>query len=101
MTYKYKVQTVEVSGELAEIIAGSSESTPPEHLAPGEKRNAREGFGIAGLRSFVMLAQIGAVGGYLAHRLNLPWLLAAVLVGLTPVMHDIDWTGRVPLLLSS
>ncbi|MFN7978673.1 MAG: heparan-alpha-glucosaminide N-acetyltransferase domain-containing protein [Vicinamibacterales bacterium] len=27
--------------------------------------------------------------------------LAAVLVGLTPVMHDIDWTGRVPLLLSS
>lgn len=45
-----------------------------------EKRNAREGFGIAGLRSFVMLAQIGAIGGYLAHVLALPWLFAAVVV---------------------
>lgn len=27
--------------------------------------------------------------------------LAVALVGLTPVVHEIDWTGRVPLLLSS
>lgn len=45
-----------------------------------EKRNAREGFGIAGLRSFVMLAQAGAIGGYLAHTLALAWLFAAVVV---------------------
>jgi uncharacterized membrane protein (DUF4010 family) len=45
-----------------------------------ERRNAREGGGIAGLRSFVMLAQLGAVGGYLSHTLNLPWVLAAVVL---------------------
>ena len=43
-----------------------------------EKRNMREGSGNAGLRSFVMLAQLGAVGGFLGQRLALPWLLPAV-----------------------
>ncbi len=28
-------------------------------------------------------------------------VLAAALVGLTPVMHEVDWTGRVPLFLAS
>lgn len=45
-----------------------------------EKRNVREGFGIAGLRSFVLLAQLGAIGGYLAQSLAMPWILVATIV---------------------
>ena len=46
-----------------------------------EKRNQREGSGIAGVRSFVLLAQVGAIGGYFALMLSTPWpLVAAVLV---------------------
>jgi uncharacterized membrane protein (DUF4010 family) len=45
-----------------------------------EKRNMREGFGIAGLRSFVLLALLGAVGGYMGTALAMPWMLPAVVV---------------------
>lgn len=45
-----------------------------------EKRNMREGFGIAGLRSFVLLALLGAVGGYMGTALAMPWILPAVVV---------------------
>lgn len=45
-----------------------------------EKRNAREGGGIAGLRSFVMLAQVGAIGGFLSRDLGSPWILAIALL---------------------
>jgi len=45
-----------------------------------EKRNEREGFGIAGLRSFILIAQIGAMGGYLAKTLAMPWILVAALL---------------------
>lgn len=45
-----------------------------------EKRNMREGFGIAGLRSFVLLAMLGAVGGHLGTELATPWILPAVVV---------------------
>jgi len=41
-----------------------------------EKRNEREGFGIAGLRTFMLLTLIGAVGGYLAQEMKAPWILA-------------------------
>lgn len=40
-----------------------------------EKRNVREGFGIAGLRSFIMLSQIGAIAGYLGKELAMAWVL--------------------------
>lgn len=45
-----------------------------------EKRNMREGFGIAGLRSFVLLSMLGAVGGHMATTLAMPWVLPAVVV---------------------
>ena len=45
-----------------------------------EKRNVREGFGIAGLRSFVLLSQIGAIAGYLSVRLATPWILPAAVL---------------------
>lgn len=51
-----------------------------------EKRNLREGFGIAGLRSFIMLAVIGAVAGFLGARLAMPWLLPAALVAAAGVV---------------
>lgn len=51
-----------------------------------EKRNAREGGGIAGLRSFIMLAQMGAVGGFLAVQLGTPWILAGVVVAVAGVV---------------
>ena len=52
-----------------------------------EKRNTREGFGIAGVRSFILIAQIGAIGGYLSQTLALPWILPATVgvVGATIV----------------
>jgi uncharacterized membrane protein (DUF4010 family) len=45
-----------------------------------EKRKQDEGSGSAGLRTFVMLTQLGAIGGYLGKELALPWLLPAVLI---------------------
>ncbi|MFY9341776.1 MAG: MgtC/SapB family protein [Planctomycetota bacterium] len=48
-----------------------------------EKRNMREGFGVAGLRSFVLLAQLGAVGGFLGVKLQMPWMLPATLAAAT------------------
>jgi len=45
-----------------------------------EKRNTRAGFGHAGLRSFVLLSQLGALGGYLSQQFASPWILAATLV---------------------
>lgn len=45
-----------------------------------EKRNVREGFGIAGLRSFMLLAQIGAIGGFLGKSLEMAWILPATVV---------------------
>ncbi len=51
-----------------------------------EKRNVREGFGIAGLRSFVLLAQLGAVGGYLGVRLQMPWVLPCVVLAAAGVV---------------
>lgn len=51
-----------------------------------EKRNAREGFGIAGLRSFVMLAMVGAVAGFLARELASPWLLGTAVLAVAGVV---------------
>ncbi len=52
-----------------------------------EKKNMRRGFGVAGVRSFVMLALVGALAGYLATELDMPWLLpAAVLAAAAAVV---------------
>ncbi len=59
-----------------------------------EKRNMREGFGIAGLRSFVLLAMLGAVGGYMGTQLAMPWILPAVVV----VVGIVVATGYVAAL---
>ncbi|MBL8755066.1 MAG: MgtC/SapB family protein [Planctomycetes bacterium] len=48
-----------------------------------EKRNVREGFGVAGLRSFVMLATLGATGGYLGVQLQQAWMLPATILAAT------------------
>jgi uncharacterized membrane protein (DUF4010 family) len=45
-----------------------------------EKRNEREGGGAMGLRSFVLLAMLGAIGGHLATAGGFPWMLPAVIV---------------------
>lgn len=45
-----------------------------------EKHNMRQGFGIAGVRSFVMLALIGAAAGFMSTTLALPWVLPAAIV---------------------
>jgi uncharacterized membrane protein (DUF4010 family) len=51
-----------------------------------EKRNVREGFGIAGLRSFVMFAMVGAIGGHLAHTLQAPWVLVASIAAVAAIV---------------
>lgn len=51
-----------------------------------EKRNIREGFGIAGLRSFVLLAQVGAIAGFLGGRLQMPWLLPVTVLAIAGVV---------------
>lgn len=45
-----------------------------------EKRLADGDLGTAGLRSFVLLAQLGAVGGYLGQQLEMAWILPATVV---------------------
>jgi uncharacterized membrane protein (DUF4010 family) len=46
-----------------------------------EKRKAEEGeSGIAGLRTFTLLALLGAAAGYVAQSLSSPWVLAAALL---------------------
>jgi len=51
-----------------------------------EKRNTREGYGVAGLRSFVLLSQLGAIGGWLGMRLGSPWILGATLLAAAAVV---------------
>ncbi len=45
-----------------------------------EKRKADAGHGPAGLRTFVLLSLLGAVGGYLGQRFGTPWILAVTLL---------------------
>ncbi|MBL9076632.1 MAG: MgtC/SapB family protein [Planctomycetes bacterium] len=51
-----------------------------------EKRNTRTGHGHAGLRSFVLLSQIGALGGFLSQQFASPWILAATLLAATAMV---------------
>jgi uncharacterized membrane protein (DUF4010 family) len=51
-----------------------------------EKRNVRAGHGNAGLRSFVMLSQVGACAGYLGIAHSLGWVLPAALLGTAMVV---------------
>ena len=45
-----------------------------------EKRKAEEGgVGAHGLRTFILFAELGALGGFLATRLASPWILVATL----------------------
>lgn len=44
-----------------------------------EKRNTREP-GTMGLRSFVLVSQLGAAGGYLGVKLSMPWILPVVVL---------------------
>ncbi len=45
-----------------------------------EKRRDAESHGIGGLRTFILIAEIGAIGGYLSLVLSAPWILPAVLL---------------------
>ena len=46
-----------------------------------EKRKAEEGeSGIAGLRTFTLLALFGAAAGYISQTTSSPWILAAALI---------------------
>jgi uncharacterized membrane protein (DUF4010 family) len=51
-----------------------------------EKRNMREGFGVAGLRSFVMFAMLGAIGGFLAVHMQMPWVLVATIAAVAALV---------------
>jgi uncharacterized membrane protein (DUF4010 family) len=51
-----------------------------------EKRIADDGHGIAGLRSFVLFAEAGAVAGYLAKVLAMPWIVPAVVIAVATVL---------------
>jgi uncharacterized membrane protein (DUF4010 family) len=62
-----------------------------------EKRKVEEGgVGAHGLRTFILLAELGAVGGYLAARLSSPWVLVATLAAATAaVVAGYVQEGRV------
>ncbi len=45
-----------------------------------EKRIAEKGFGIGGIRTFVLMAEAGAVAAWLTTELHAPWIFAAALV---------------------
>jgi uncharacterized membrane protein (DUF4010 family) len=46
-----------------------------------EKRKTDEGdIGVGGLRTFILLALVGAISGWLAHTLEMPWILVGGLL---------------------
>lgn len=47
-----------------------------------EKHRERSGHGAAGLRSFMLIAEVGAIAAWLAQQLTAPWLVGVVLVAL-------------------
>ncbi|MFN4289629.1 MAG: MgtC/SapB family protein [Permianibacter sp.] len=47
-----------------------------------EKHRERSGHGAAGLRSFMLIAEVGAIAAWLAQQLTAPWLLGVVLIAL-------------------
>jgi uncharacterized membrane protein (DUF4010 family) len=51
-----------------------------------EKRNVRAGHGNAGLRSFVMFSQLGAIAGYLGTVHAMAWVLPAALLAAAAVV---------------
>ncbi|MFZ1430728.1 MAG: MgtC/SapB family protein [Geminicoccaceae bacterium] len=62
-----------------------------------EKRKLEEGDqGIAGLRTFILVALIGAVAGYLAEVAALPWLVVAAVVAVAgPVIAGYVTLARI------
>lgn len=51
-----------------------------------EKRMAEKGFGIGGIRTFILLAEAGAVCAWLSDLLHAPWLFAAGLASATLIL---------------
>ena len=49
-----------------------------------EKRKAEGGNGATGgLRTFILIAQVGASAGWISQAVGMPWLLVASLAGVT------------------
>lgn len=51
-----------------------------------EKRIAEKGFGVGGLRTFVLLAEAGAVAAWLNTELNTPWIFPAALAAVSAMV---------------
>ena len=47
-----------------------------------EKHRERSGHGAAGLRSFMLIAELGAIAAWLTQQLAAPWLLGVVVIAL-------------------
>lgn len=58
-----------------------------------EKHRERSGHGAAGLRSFMLITETGALSAWLGQQLAAPWLVAVVLLALALVMGPL--TRRV------
>ncbi|NQD37094.1 MgtC/SapB family protein [Permianibacter sp. IMCC34836] len=55
-----------------------------------EKHRERSGHGAAGLRSFMLIAETGALAAWLGQQLAAPWLVAAVLLALALVIGPLS-----------
>ena len=51
-----------------------------------EKRIAEKGFGVGGLRTFVLLAEAGAVAAWLTTELSTPWIFPAALAAVSAMV---------------
>jgi uncharacterized membrane protein (DUF4010 family) len=62
-----------------------------------EKRKSEEGdIGAGGLRTFILVSQVGAIAGWLARTFNMPWLvIGAVAVVSVPVVASYVLAARV------
>lgn len=45
-----------------------------------KRKNEEQDIAGSGLRTFILIAEVGAVAGWLSHSLQMPWLLVAALV---------------------
>lgn len=48
-----------------------------------EKRKAESGGATGGLRTFILIAQVGACGGWMSQAVSMPWLLGGSLAAVT------------------
>ncbi|HEX4910758.1 MAG TPA: MgtC/SapB family protein [Permianibacter sp.] len=66
-----------------------------------EKHRERSGHGAAGLRSFMLIAELGALAAWLGQQLAAPWLLGVVVIALALISGPLGLRPSQPTSMAS